>query len=329
MQSKKILVLGATGFIGGHIARLALEKQWRVFGFHRNPTRFGQLKGYPIQWILGDLTDTNTLHAAMQGMDAVFHAAAFYPTSGKLTEVQTQVAYAEREIKNVIQAALSSNISRIIYTSSLTTIGHPKSHEYRLADERDFYEPGLLSKSAYYESKIVMEDIFLDACTLGLPGIVLNPTAVFGPGDYNLSMAKLLVAVSKGWVIASPKGSINVVDVRDVAESHVMAFEKGKIGERYIIGGHNFTIQDAIREVATVAGVLPPWFEIPSWILNAVTLIGDLIPIFSIYSNHLRAIHLWQGYNTNKAQQALNLSPRPFRETVQDTLTWLRNHGYG
>jgi dihydroflavonol-4-reductase len=328
MKSKKILVLGATGFIGGHIALCALRRNWEVIGLQRDPKRFGHLKRVQIQWVLGDLMDSNSLYKAMQGMDVIFHAAAFYPKSGEISEVPAQIAYAEREMQNVIQAARKANVERLIYTSSLTTIGHPDFKENRLADERDFYKPGSLSKSAYYESKIVMEQIFMDACSQGLPGVVLNPTAVFGPGDLNLSMASLLIAVAKGWMVVWIPGFVNVVDVRDVAECHITAVDKGQIGERYIIGGHNYTIREALQEVALVAGVKPPRFKISLGLLHGITVMGDIFPFLKLPSNHMRAIHLWQGYNTLKAQQALELSPRPFHDTVQDSLNWLKLQGH-
>lgn len=324
MKPKKILVLGATGFIGGHIALSALQRHWEVFGLRRDSKRFGHLKGDQIQWVLGDLMDSNSLNNAMRGIDVVFHAAAFYPKSNKVSEVPAQIEYAEREMGNVIQAARKAKVERLIYTSTLTTIGHPDIQENRLADERDFYKPGSLSRSGYYESKIAMEQIFLDACSQGLPGVVLNPTAVFGPGDLNLSMSSLLIAVAKGWMMAWLPGSVNVVDVRDVAESHIIAAVKGQIGERYIIGGHNYTIREALQEVTLAAGVRPPRFKIPLWLLHGITALGDMFPFLNLPSNHLRAVHLWQGFNTLKAQQALELSPRPFHDTVQDSLNWLR-----
>jgi dihydroflavonol-4-reductase len=122
-QKTSCLVLGATGFIGGNIARAALENGYRVRGFRRNPNSTGHLGTAPIQWVQGDLTDFDSLLAAMQGVDVVFHSAGFYPTRSKPREVPAQVTYASEEIKRVLQAARQANVGRFIYTSSLTTIG--------------------------------------------------------------------------------------------------------------------------------------------------------------------------------------------------------------
>lgn len=327
MDQKKILVLGATGFIGGHIARCALRKDWEVLGLRRDESKFGHLDGFPLHWIKGDLMDFESLRTAMRGIDVVFHAAGYYPKVGNPRVVPAQVTQAKQEILNVLKAADEAGIRKMVYTSSLTTIGHPNPHENRLANERDFYRQGTLEKSGYYESKILMETVFLDFCKRGFPGVVLNPTAVFGPGDIYLTMAGLFIAVAKGKVIAWLPGSINVVDVRDVAEAHIAAVSRGKIGERYIIGGHNLTIRDAISQAAAVASTKPPRFEIPLWLLRGLVTLGDIFPALPLPSNHLRAVHLWQGYNTQQARNELGLSPRLYRETVQDTLSWLRTQG--
>jgi dihydroflavonol-4-reductase len=271
--------------------------------------------------------DLEILKAAMKGIDVVFHAAAFYPKEGNPHKVPEQVAYAVNEIQNVIEAVQESGVRHLVYTSSLTTIGHPPPGENRLADERDVYIAGTLAKSGYYEAKIAMEKKVLQACEDGLPGVVLNPTAVFGPGDINLTMGGLLIAVARGLMVGWLPGKINVVDVRDVAKAHITAVEGGQMGERYIIGGHNYQIREALNETARVAGVRPPRFEIPLWVLRGLVILSDLIPSLPLPSNHLRAVHLWQEYNTQKAQQELGLTPRPFEETVRDSMAWFRANG--
>jgi dihydroflavonol-4-reductase len=323
----KVLVLGATGFIGGHIAQAALAAGWEVSGMRRDATRTGFLGELPVKWVTGNLENYAALQAAMETVDLVFHAAAFYPKDGNPRKVSEQIAYAQQEIRNVIAAARQAKVKKFIYTSTLTTIGHPTPKENRLADERDFYIPGMLAKSGYYEAKIEMEKIFLEACAVGFPGVILNPTAVFGPGDVHLTMGSLLIAVAKGWLVGWLPGEINVVDGRDVAQAHIAAVEHGLIGERYIIGGHNYTVREALEIAARVAGAKLPRFKISGWALRGLTTLGDVFPFLPLPSNHLRAIHLWQGYNTHKAEQVLGFQPRPFTDTVQDSLNWFREEG--
>jgi dihydroflavonol-4-reductase len=137
-------------------------------------------------------------------------------------------------------------------------------------------------------------------------------------------MGQLLIAVARGFMIAWLPGEINVVDGRDVGKAHIAAVDQGRSGERYIIGGHNYSIRQALTEAARVAGVRPPRFEIPLWVLDGLVALGDIFPFIPLPSNHLRAVKLWQGYNTRKAQRELGLSPRSFDETVRDALAWFQ-----
>jgi len=320
------LVLGATGFIGGHIAKLALEQGYHVRGFRRDPESTGHLGNAAIEWYNGDLADFEALLKAMQDVDVVFHAAAFYPTRSKPGQVASQVAYAVDEIEKVIKAAIKAKVKRFIYTSSLTTIGHPPRGQKRLANESDFYIPGTLAKSAYYESKIAMEKCVLEAAKDGFPAIVVNPTAVFGPGDVHLTLGKILITIKRGYVIAWIPATTNVVDVRDVAFGHLAAVDKGRIGERYILGGFNTSVKTIMDIVASIFKVSRPRFPISMKLIRAIVKIGDLIPFLST-GNHMRAIQYWQSFNTQKAEEELGMSHRPFEETVVDAMNWFVENG--
>ncbi|MBW8010556.1 MAG: NAD-dependent epimerase/dehydratase family protein [Chloroflexi bacterium] len=321
----RILVLGATGFIGGHIAKAALKEGWSVRGMRRNPSNSGHVEGLPIEWVGGNLKDPASLETAMHGIDVVFHAAAYYPRSGEKQPIKDQIIYALNEIENVIQAARKVNIEKLIFTSTLTTIGKPPADEKRIADETDFYIPGSLEESAYYETKIAMETRILEAAKQGLPALVLIPTAVFGPGEVNPSIGRLLILVARGWGIGWLPATTNVVDVRDVAIAHIQAAKQGKLGGRYIIGGHNLSVKEAITIAAQVSGVKPPYIKIPFWILDALVKLGDWFPNLPLPSNHLRAVRHWQPLNNTKAIRDLGLFPRPFEDTVIDAITWFKS----
>jgi len=322
-----VLVLGATGFIGGHIARAALELGWSVRGLRRNPDSVGDLAGLPVEWVNGDLSKPESLLSAMRDMEIVFHAAAYYPLGGRPSEVPSQVKAAKKEIAAVLEAIQNSEVRRLIYTSSLTTIGHPPAGEMRLADERDIYIPGTLAKSGYYESKIAMENMVMIAASEGMDAVVMCPTAVFGPGDVHLTLSSMLIAVANGKVPAWLPGEINVIDVRDVGAAHIAAAVDGRKGERYILGGHNFTILEALDVMAGAAAVKRPRFEIPLWVVEGLVTLGDTLPFLGISGNHMRALKYWQGYNTDKAERELGLKPRAFTETVGDALSWLDENG--
>jgi dihydroflavonol-4-reductase len=143
-----------------------------------------------------------------------------------------------------------------------------------------------------------------------------------------LGLAGLLIVVARGKMLGWMPGEINVVDVRDVAQAHIAAAEKGAMGERYIIGGHNYTVKDALTEAANIAGVRPPRFEIPLWVLKGLVSLGDVLPSLPLPANHLRTAEHWQIFNCYKARQELALSARPFHVTVLDALEWLRKTGH-
>ncbi len=322
-----ILVLGATGFIGGHIAKKAQSVGWRVHGFRRNPDSVGHLQDLDIKWFDGSIEDYPSLLQAMTGMDYVFHAAASYPGVCDPALVQGRIQSSIDQMKNVIRATREARIKRLIFTSSLTTIGSPPENETRLADERDFYIPGTLPDNAYHEMKAAMENLALEASGVGYDIVVLNPTLVLGPGDVHLSTGEILLMFARGKAKALPQGVLNVIDVRDAAEAHINAARIGKRGERYILGGSNYPIKEAAAIFADIADVKPPLLTLPTWLMDAYIKAGDKLPFIPFVHDHLRAYKHWQGYNTEKAQKELNLKSRFLEETVRDSLKWFRNQG--
>ncbi len=323
----EILVLGATGFIGGHIAKSALHASWTVSGLRRDPGDTGHLNDQRIRWVDGDLRDQNSLLSAMRGKDIVFHAAGFYPPDNDRSKTAQYTAQAASQMNRVLQAAKQANIKKLIYTSSLSTIGLPPRREDRLADERDFYQKGSLPDNGYYESKIVQEELALTAHREGLFVVILNPTAVFGPGDVHLGTGQILQRVARGSVKAVPSGTLNIIDVRDLAEAHLNAARTGKSGERYILGGENYSIFDAITRFASFLNVPPPRYTLPSWSLDVYLALSRVFQFLPEAPFHLQAHRYWQGYNTSKAVQELNLQTRLLEETIRDSIRWYSNQG--
>jgi dihydroflavonol-4-reductase len=319
------LVLGATGFIGGHIGLTALRRSWELRGLRRDTSAVGLLGEEHVAWYNGNLDEPGSLDDALRGVDLVFHAAAFYPRDGR--HVPRQVAHAVRQVRNVLEAVQRAGSPPLVYTSSLSTIGRPPIGEARPADERDAYVPGTLPRSAYYETKIAMETEVLRAAAAGMPATVVNPTVVFGPGDARPTIGGLLIALARGFGIVSLPGWLNIVDVRDVAEGHLRAAEAGLRGQRYILGGVNLRISELMREVALRANVPAPRAEIPAALLRVMVRIGGRLPGASVLGNHLGAFEFWQPLDCAKAERALGLRPRPLATTLTDALQWYEEHG--
>jgi dihydroflavonol-4-reductase len=329
-QPTTCLILGATGFIGGQIARAALARGWQVSGVRRRPDAVGDLAGLSIRWLQADLNDPGSLGTALREWlsstvdrpsSVLFHCAGAYPHNAKT--MARDVEAARSQMRSVLAAATEADVGRLVYTSSFTTIGTPVEPG-RLADERDFYVPGA-ADDPYYEAKWAMEVEALVAAQAGLPVVVLCPVAVFGPGDVHMAVSQPLLMVAKGRMPFYVDASFSVVDVRDVAEAHLAAAERGHFGERYILSAHNLTLQEGLAEIAHVAGVQPPQFRIGGRLLDAVIAAGGLVP--GSNAGYLRTARLWRPVSNAKAAAELGLPTRPFAETVADALTWFRARG--
>ncbi len=313
------LVIGATGFIGGQIARAAAERGWQVRGLRRRPQAVGAIGDAPIDWRTGDLADRPSLTAAMTGCDVVFHAAAAYPHGA--ANLAQEVSAAVGQMRGVLQAFTEAGAGRLIYTSSFTTLG-PPGEPGRLADERDPYAPGSAGE-AYYEAKWAME---IEALQSGLPVVALCPTAVFGPGDVHLSVSEILLMAAKGRIPVYVDATFNIVDSRDVALAHLAAAEQGRAGERYLLGGHNVTLLEGLTLIARLTQVAPPRFRLPPRLLDAILFVGQVLPIRGL--GHLRTMRLWQPFDNAKAVRELGLAPRPLEQTLADALVWFKAVGY-
>lgn len=316
------LVLGATGFIGGQIVRSAIARGWQVRALRRDPKAVGAIGDLKPDWFVGNLDDQASLIEAMRGCDTVFHAAAAYPHAARGIDRAVQAAVGQTQ--NVLSAAQETKIDRFIFTSSFTTIG-PSSDPNRMADERDPYQPGS-AQSAYYEAKWAMEVAVLQAAKEGLPTVAVCPWGVFGPGDVHLSVSEIIVMTAKGKMPFYFDASLGVIDVRDVAEAHLKAVERGRVGERYILSAHNVTLFEGLSAVANAAGVKPPSIKIGRGLLNAITAIGQWLPGGSI--GHLRTAKFWQPLNNAKAINELGLTTRPIDQTLNDALTWFKANHY-
>jgi dihydroflavonol-4-reductase len=314
-----VCVLGATGFIGGHIARAASAAGWHVRAVRRDPNNAGAIGDLPVEWVTGNLIDVDSLRRAMAGCEVIFHAAAAYPQDFR--HIDREVGQARAEMDNVLQAARAVRASRILYTSSITTVGAPPPG--RLADERDVYRPGS-AHSAYFEAKYAMERLALrDSRSPDL--IVLLPTAVFGPGDIKPTTGVVIRDAARGRYPIYFDATLNAVDVRDVAQSHIAAVTRGRRAERYILGGHNVSVYELLRAACTEAGIAPPRYKLPRNMLAWLVDMADTLPFVRLPEN-FRTFELWQPVSDQKAQNELGHTARDFKETIHDTVEWFKQH---
>lgn len=325
---KTALVLGSTGCIGNNIARACLSAGYTVKAFHRPGSDTWMLDDIDVEHAIGDLQDRDSLSKAVAGCDVVYHAAAYYPRHS--LDMAGDIRTAVYEMRNVLQAAEDRAIGRLIYTSSLTTIGAPRQPG-QLADEEDYYLPGSTS-SAYYEVKWAMEAEAWRAVARGLPIVIVNPTAVFGPWDVKPTTGEILLNVAWGRFPIWLDLDVNVVDARDVGHGQVLAAERGRVGQRYILGGENMPVREALTIAARVAGVSPPRWRAPLGLIRGAVKVGEALGrlpmIQPLPLEHFKTLSEWQALDCTKARQELGFEARPFQETVRDTLDWFRSHDY-
>jgi dihydroflavonol-4-reductase len=276
-----------------------------------------------IEWVQADLTDPASLVAALRGCPLLFHAAAYYPQGNP--NPWDAVQHGVSGMRNLLSAAARSGVKRVVYTSSPSTVG-PPAQPNQPANEDDLYLPGSV-QLPYFEAKWAMEQEALRASAQGLPVVVVIPGAVIGPGDVKPTTSTLLLMVARGRLRWSVEGTLNVIDGRDLAAGQVLAAERGRPGRRYIIGGHNLSIEEMLTTMAEAAEVSPPRRTLPLGLVERLARLGRKLEVSS--AGQVEAIQHWKPLDTTRAKEELGLpAPRPFRETCQDTLEWFRQHDY-
>lgn len=318
------LVLGGTGFIGGHIIKQLAAEGWEVHALRRTPGAVGHAGAVDVRWHEGDLDYPETLGGMLNRANVLFHAAGYVPPNSR--NVHAKVARSVQQTRNVCEAALRAGIDKMVYTSTLTTIGAPPHDSVRLADERDSYLPGSVSESAYYECKYAMESEVLRYAAGGLPVVIVNPTFVLGPDGGEGAVGALIKAIAAGWGRVGVDANQNVVDVRDVAAGHLRAVERGKPAERYILGGTNISVAALMSRIAGLLGKPEPRLHVPPGWLQVVAKLLNF-GSFGALSNHLFGIRHWQALSIHKAENDLGYQSRSLDLTLRDTIYWCQEQG--
>lgn len=325
----KVLVLGATGQLGSNLVRALLDKGDEVRALVRPSSQAPTLRGLPVEQANGDLNDAASLVRACDGVQVVYHAAGYYPT--ETIPAKTAVTQALAETRKVLEAARAASVQRLVFASTLTTIGLPPPG--RLATEDCPFVP-LFPDNPYLMAKVAMEEEILKAAHDGLPTVVVIPTAFFGPYDSKPSSGTQILMIARRQMPAYVDGPTNVIDVRDVAAGMIRAAERGRVGERYILGNWNTTQKELNRLIAQVAGVMAPVVPVPfslarygskvaEWGFRTVLRKPPPVPAFFV-----EALRHMQHYDCSKAIRELDYPRHPVEHGIRDALTWFRANGY-
>jgi len=325
------LVTGASGFVGSAIVRRLLQAGHAVRVLLRGNSRRDNISGLPVEVVTGDLTDTASLKRAVSGCSALFHAAADY----RLWTRHPEAMYSANVdgSRNVILAAAEAGVSRIVYTSSVATLGI--CADGAPADENT---PSSLDDMIghYKRSKFMAEEAVRQLVSeQGLPAVIVNPAGPVGPRDIKPTpTGQMVLDTMRGRMPGYMDTGLNIVHVDDVAEGHLLAFTHGKIGERYILGGENLPLLDILTQVATLSGRKPPRIRMPyygvlplAWLSEAVAaMTGAAQPLIAV--DGVRMTRKQMYFSSAKARRELGYAPRPAQQALADAVAWFRQHGY-
>ncbi len=326
----KVLVLGATGLLGANLIRALLKKSYQVRAFKRKTSKTIGIDGLPIEVAEGDVMDRDSIQRALMGCQTLVHAGPYYPSV--TIPVQEAVERGLADVRNVMESASQAQLKRVIYTSALTTIG-PPSRLGTLANEECVFKTRY-PRNPYLMAKTAMENEVRRYVQDGLPVVIVNPTAFYGPYDSHPSSGTQILLIAKRQMPAYIEGLINVIDVRDVAMGMVMALERGRVGERYILGNLNTTQGQLNRMIAEAAGVSPPRMRVPfqvarwgskvmEWGFTRLLRRPPLAPAFFV-----EAIAEFRRYDSSKAIRELGLPQSPVEGAIRDAVQWFRQQGY-
>jgi dihydroflavonol-4-reductase len=317
----RILVTGATGFVGSWVARELVLRGHAVRALVRPHSSLANLEGLALERVEGDVTDRPSVERALQGCEAVVHTAGvLHFRSGDETRLY---GVNHGSVGVVLGAALRAGVKRAVLTSSVAAMGG--TLDPVVMDESRESNAEALGID-YFVSKLRGEREALRLAGEGLPVSVVRPAVALGPGDIYDSSATTFLALARKRLPVVVRGGTSFCDVRDVARGHAEALERGRPGEVYILGGHNLEILDMVRRVARMTGVPPPR-EVPYRIAVAAASLVELGSRLrgrraKLSRQLIRASRLYTFVSSEKASRELGYAVRPFEDSLADTLRW-------
>jgi dihydroflavonol-4-reductase len=326
----RVLVTGATGFVGGAVARALVQAGHEVRLIVRPAADRRNIRDLSVEIYHGDVTDFDSLRRATTGCAQVYHVAALY----KLWVRRKREIYESNVTgtENVLKAARDCNVERVVYTSSVATLGIPKD-----GSPGDEETPVSLSDMVghYKRSKYLAEQVALKYVHEGLPVVIVNPSTPVGVADVKPTpTGKIIVDFLNRKMPAYVDTGLNLVDVEDVAVGHLLAAEKGQVGEKYILGNENLTLQQILLLLADLTGRPAPRFQVPYWLALGVAyadaavarLIPGREPFVPPVGVKLSKKKMF--FNSAKAVRELGLPQTPVREALRKAVEWFAQNGY-
>ena len=323
-----VLVTGATGFVGSAVARALVHGGSQVRVLVRSGSDRGNLQGLAVQIAVGDLTDRASLERALAGCTALYHVAADY----RLGARDPAQLYRNNVdgTRNILDAARHAGVERMVYTSSVATIGLPQDG----SPGEETTPVALVDMIGHYKrSKYLAEDLVRDAARTGFSVVIVNPSTPIGPGDVKPTpTGQIVLDAARGRTPAYVDTGLNIVHVDDVAAGHLLAFHRGRAGERYILGGQDMTLREILVQIAQLVGRKPPRIRLPHAALMSIAFVAEAFAKASgrgtrITVESVRMSRKRMFFSSAKAIRDLGYSSRAPLAAFEDALAWFRERG--
>ncbi len=324
------VVTGGTGFVGAAVVRSALARSHRVRVLARPMSDRRLITALPVEVVDGDLADPASLQRCLTGCRTLFHVAALYSLwardRGLFYDVNVEGT------RRILRAAGEAGVARVVYTSTVGALGIPSDGSPGTEET-----PVSLADMAgdYKRSKFLAEKVARDFARQGLPVTIVNPSTPVGPGDVKPTpTGQMIVDFLRGKMWAYLDTGLNLVDVEDVAAGHLLAAERGRVGERYILGGTNLTLREIFDCLGRIAGIRPPRLKVSAglilplariseWIADHVTGRPPLVAVDAVRMARKRMF-----FDSRKAVRDLGLPQSPVEDALARAVAWFRAHGY-
>jgi dihydroflavonol-4-reductase len=324
----RALVTGGTGFVGAAVARALLQAGWEVRTLVRKGSDRRNLRQLSLEIVEGDLADNTSLARAVAGCEALFHVAADYrlgardPTALYRTNVEGT--------RNILNAARAAGVARVVYTSSVATMGIPMDG----SPGREDTPVALTDMIGHYKrSKFLAEEVAREAARAGTSVIIVNPSTPIGPGDVKPTpTGQMVLDAASGRMPAYVDTGLNIVHVDDVAAGHLLAFHRGRAGERYILGGQDMTLREILVEIAQLVGRRAPRIRLPGGLILPVAYAAEFVARVTggttrVTVEGVRMARKRMFFSSEKAARELGYQWRAPTQAFADAVSWLREQG--
>jgi len=325
----RVLVTGATGFVGGNLARALWQRGYQVRALVRPGSSTLTIEDTGIEQIPGDILQSESVTQAIQGCEALFHCAAAYTFWARDPSAIYRTNVTGTSI--VLEAAKKAGVAKVVYTSTVSTVGLVQGGQ---GDENSKLHPHHLVGD-YKKSKYRAEQVALDSFTRGLPVVVVNPTAPIGPWDVKPTpTGRIVLDFLRGKIPAYINTGLNLVDVSDVAVGHILALEKGIPGERYLLGNQNLSLKEIFERLQVITGKRSPRWRIPFWAAIGIGQLDELVegnllnrePRIPLEGLKISQCPMY--VSCKKAVVQLGLPQSPIEGALQRSVQWFSEHGY-